>query len=489
MLRSSFPHREDRHFGKTLSGIFLLLVFVIPAFALTVVPTMSPAGTPRVIQTPTPAPTTVATVQTVQTVKPQTTVTTVKMTTVATPVPTATMVPVSTVKSITQTYTPAKTGTPVIINTQGSSGAVTGIPYSTGFVSGPAGTPWIIETPTATGKVTVTRPSFSGTGQQATAGGSGAGASFAGDSPALAAAIAGTFNQSRLHQASLQDVEIVSVGTSRSSAGSGTNAVSGTGESYDVDMTAVKKGDLSNNCPDDTINIRLRGMDPASPVAGEIATGGSQLIFSDPSIRTINIANGMMTIGSLRHAKLFGILDLQYTEVSTITPAGPTKIDRPFWAGLPGAQPQVSVAGSDPCAGQAMGRQDSGMTPGVTPTPAPEYHATGEIEYPCPVDPACYPETAARCYNECIERFPVSTEEQRRENQTLCKRASYSFDYNCCIDSCMHSGTTDPSQLPEDQFALKAQGCRDECLFKLAHLILTDVAEQQSQNVGQITRI
>ena len=486
MLRSACPYRVYRPISKVLSVILLLLIVSTPAFALPVVQNMTPAGTPRVIQTPTPAPTPVATVHTVT---PHTTVTTFKMTSVATPVPTATVVTTYSVQTVQQTHLPAVTGTPVIVTTKtGSSGAVTGTPYSTGFVSGPAGTPRVVETPTATGGVSGTRPAISGTGQQSAAGGTGAGASFAGDSPKLAAAIAGTFNQSRLHQGSLQDVFVTSVGTSRAS-GSGTGVASAGAERFDADVTAVKKGDLMNNCPDDTITIHLRGMDPASPVAGRIATGGSQLIFSDPSIRTIDIGNGMMTIESARHVKLFGILDLQYIEVSTITPAGPTKIDKPFWVGLPGAQPQASVAGSNPCAGPVMGRHDAGITPGITPTPAPEYQAAGEIEYPCPVDPACYPETAARCYAECIERFPVSTEEQRLENQTLCQRASYSFDYNCCIDSCMHSGTTDPSQLPEDQFALKAQGCREECLFKLAHLILTDVAERQSQNVGQITRI
>jgi hypothetical protein len=373
----------------------------------------------------------------------------------------------STVKTVSPAYTPVVTGTP----------------RTTGIISGPAGTPRIIETPTATGGIGGTRPTLSTTGPQATAGGSGAGVSPAGDSPVLAATIAGTFNHSRLHQASLQDVYLTSVGTSRSS-GSGAGAASAGGERFDADVTAVRKGDLMNNCPDDTISIKLRGMDPASPVAGQIVTGGSQLVFGDSSIRTVEIGNGEMKIASLRHAKLFGILNLQYTEVSTISPSGPVKIDKPFWVGLPGTQLQASVSGNDPCAGQAMGRQGSGMTPGVTPTMAPDYQVN-EVEITCPCDKLCQPEAYQRCYDTCLSQFPG--EYNWFQYGEYCNKLCYRFDLNCCFDSCMHSGT-DPAQLADDQFALKSQGCRAECDYKLALSILQDVAERQSQTVGQIMR-
>ncbi|OPX61800.1 MULTISPECIES: hypothetical protein [unclassified Methanoregula] len=504
MPRSAGPRHADRLTGKILSVLLLFCVLIIPVIAITLVQT---AGTPVVIQTTTPVPTPIGTVQTVktpatvatttpaptpvatlqptQTMKPQTTVTTVKMTTVATLAPTATMVPASPAQTIRQTYTPVMTGSPVIVKTTPlTTRTAAGTPRTTTTVSGPAGTLQGMGTGTPAGGIGGTRPTPSATGPQPAAGGSGAGASPAGDSPALAAAIAGTFNQSRLHHGLLEDVYLTSVGTSRASA-AGAGAASAGADLYDADVTAVKKGDLQNNCPDDTIRIRLRGMDPASPVAGKIATGGTQLVFSDPSIRTINIGNGMMTIESLRHVKLFGILDLGYTEVSTISPEGPVKIDRPFWAGLPGAQPQAAVSGTDPCAGPAMGRQGSGITPGVTPTPAPEYQ-TSEVEITCPCDPVCQPGAYQKCHDDCLSQF--SGEYLEFRFGTYCKDRCYVFDYECCFNSCMHNGT-DPSRLPDLQYAARETGCNSECREKLLQSILKDAAEDQTDNVFQVTRV
>lgn len=502
MIRSSGPDRADRLTGKVLSALLLLLVVsILPVSAPLVVQT---TGTPRVIQTTTPVPSPVGTVQTVntplatpttipvptpaatlqttQTLRPQATMTTVRMTTAATPAPTATTVPASPVMTIRQTYTPVMTGSPFIRETTTPpTGMATGAPQTTGLVSGTAGTPRVIETPTDVGGFGGTGPTFYGTVSQGTSGGPGTGLSSAGESPELAAAIAGSFNQSRMHQASLQDVYLTSVGTSLAS-GSGAIAASGGAGLYDADVTTVKKGDLMNNCPDDTIHISLHGMDPASPVAGQIVTGGSQLVFGDPSIRTVEIGNGEMKIASLRRAKLFGLVDLEYTEVSTITPAGMKKIDKPFWTALASEQPWTSSPRGGLCAGQTMGRQDSGMTtgltPGITPTPTPEY-GVNEVDQPCPVDPDCYPEAAARCYAECTEQFPVSTEDQRLENETVCKRASYAFDLNCCISKCL--GVRDQAEA--------VSFCNSKCLFELAISITKGLEEQHTKNVGRISRI
>jgi hypothetical protein len=290
-----------------------------------------------------------------------------------------------------------------------------------------------------------------------------------------------------MHQASLKDVYLTSVGTSPAS-GSGTGTASSGGGLYDADVTAVKKGDLQNNCPDDTITIRLRGMDPAGPVAGQIVTGGSQLVFGDPSIRTVEIGNGEMKIASIRHAKLFGIFDLHYTEVSTITPGGPTKIDRPFWVGLPGAQPQVSVAGDDPCAGPSMGRQGSGLTPGVTPTPAPEYGAN-EIELSCPVDPGCWPELAARCYQECLAQQQYSDYAGQVRAEVTCRGQSYDeVSYECCKQQCIREAS-DRVQNAADQTSsdIERMACIQNCEWKLALSILKETKEEQTsiiRNMG-----
>lgn len=519
MARSAGPRHADRLNGRILSVFLICCVLVIPVIAITLVqttgtprviqtttPVPSPSGTVQTVNTPipiatatpvpspvgtvqtvntatattTPVPTPVATLQTTQTLMPQATMTTVKMTTAATPGATAPMVPVSTVMTIRQTYTTVMTGSPVIRET---TLRTTGL--STGTVRDTAGTPVNVGTTSTTGGIGGTRPTFYGTVPPGTSVGMGSGLSSQGESPELAAAIAGSFSQSRMHQESLQDVFLTSVGTSVAS-GSGTGAASSEGALYDADVTAVKKGDLQNNCPDDTITIRLRGMDPAGPVAGQIVTGGSQLVFGDPSIRTVEIGNREMKIASIRHVKLFGIVDLQYTEVSTITPDGPTKIDRPFWAGLPGVQPQgVSVAGSNPCAGQAMGRHGSGMTPGVTQTPAPEYH-TSEVEITCPCDPVCQPGAYQKCHDDCLSQFSGDYLEFRLGE--YCRDRCYTFDLNCCITTCMHNGT-DPSRLPEDQYMYKQQGCTAECRDKLAQSILRDVTERSTENVAQVTRV
>lgn len=507
MSRSAGPRHADRLIGRILSVLLILCVFIIPVIAITLVqttgtprviqttmPLSSPAGTVQTVNTPittattTPVPTPAATLQTTQTLRPQATLTTVRMTTAATPAPTATFVPASTVRTIRQTYTSVMTGSPAIRETTPPpTGMATGTPRITGIVSGTAGTPVIIGTTSATGGISGIHPTFYGSVPRGTSGGPGAFLSSTGESPELASAIAGSFNQSRMHQASLQDVYLTSVGTSLAS-GSGAGAVSAGAGLYDADVTAVKKGDLKNNCPDDTISIKLRGMDPASPVAGTIASDGSQLIFSDPSIRTINIGNGMMTIESLRHAKLFGIFDLQYAEVSTITPESPVKIDRPFWVGLPGAQPQVSIAGDDPCAEPAMNRQGSGLTPGVTPTPAPEY-GVNEVELSCPADPGCYPELAARCYQECLAQQNYSDYAGQVRAEVTCWEQSYDeVSYDCCIQQCIREASgRDQNAADQTSSDFERMDCIQKCEWNLALSILKETKEQQTsiiRNMG-----
>jgi hypothetical protein len=484
MPRSAALHRTDRLIGRILAVLILLLVFIIPVIAITLVQT---TGTPRVIQTTTPVPTPVATVQTVHTtITPQPTMTTVKMTTVATPVPTATMVPVSTIKTVQQTYTPVMTGSPVIMETTPRpTGTAVGTPRITGIVSGPAGTPQVMKTSTSVGGATGTQPTFSGTGQQAIAAGAGTPGSLMGSSLQFEAGIISTFNTSRLHQASLQGAELTEV-SSAPSSGTGTGSVAGGIASYDADVTAARKGDVSNNCPDDIISIHLRNMSPDSPVAGRVVVGGSQLMFSDPSIQTVEIRDGILKIASLRHAKLFGIVDLKYTEVSTISPDSPVRTDKPFWLAVASEQPRSIAAEDNPCAEQALGQQNAGMTPGVTPTPKPEYQAN-EVAIICPCGPVCEPEAYQYCHNACLSQFPG--ENALSQTDEYCRDVCYEFDYNCCINSCMHAGGGDPAQLSADQFAFKEQDCRAECQYKWALSILKEMYERQSSNVAQMTRV
>jgi hypothetical protein len=454
-----------------------LLVWIASALPVVQIMTPAPNQTLQVIKTPTPTLVPVTIIQPAKTGTPKaTTVVLTKAPT--TPVPVHTAGPVA-----TTTLKPASTQG---ITTAGRTTAAT--PPIGGLR--PAGTPGILAPATTpAGGPPGSTGSYS-TGPKAAAGGDGSGASFTGASPQLAAVIAETFNEEKLHSGTLQGVAITKIETAHA-PGEPAASAEGTGR-YNADVTAVKKGDPSLGCEDDTVVISLRNMQPESPVAGRLVTTGSTLMFTDPSIRQISFGEDTMTITSLRHAKLFGILDLQYTEVSTITPEGPAITDKPFWLALATGEPRRFTPEEERCRQYGTNQPvfdetQAAMTPGIIPTPTHEYQIN-EIEVPCPADRECQPNAWLNCVNNCLAQHPFSNETENLQIITYCEDVSSTFDYSCCYTRCMHSGG-DPAQMSETALAFKESSCTSECQFKFDAWLIKQVEEQRSENVASITRI
>ena len=457
MPRLAYSPVSKKWYYTLLITMVTVALLVWTATALPVIQTMTPAPnqTMQMVTTPTPTLVLVTTAQPTLTSTPKAT------TAVSTMVP-ATPRPI-------QTAGPAVTGSREPASTQGittAGAAGTATPTVGGFR--PGGTPVILATATTTAGGSLGSTGSYSTGPKAAAGKDGSPASFAALSPRLAAAIAGTFNEEKLKAASLQGVEVTVdvTGISNQSLALKPSIDGGGDERYDAAVTATKKGNPSLGCEDDSIRISLRNMQPESTVAGLLVSGGSKLMFSDPSIRQINFGGDTMTIESVRHAKFLGIIDIDYTALSKIGPSGMVETGRPFWLVLATGEPRQFTPQEERCRrydpNQPVGETaTAAMTPKVTPTPAPDNQADNLLV--CPSDPECNPEMFVRCYNECMNS-PVEP------NQSFdCYYRSYDFEHNCCSSRCYISNAGDSIA---DQVALET------CLMQCQQLDLGNLAIQ-----------